>query len=162
MRLHSAYLNRKAAQKVNSVFEAEMYVKKIYKDGVDLWELVKKEEDDDQNQEKAEEKSEITAIIKDEIKEIGDITDLVNQTFKVLRHSMLIIHTQLDQLKQLKKDDEVLEQSGFPIEVADQLEEMLSKEIQSIIKHLRDMQSDMTNEENNNSEAQANQNSFHD
>jgi len=72
-------------------------------------------------------------------KEIKDIEDLVNQTFKVIREGIMVIHTQLDQLRKLMKEDEVLEDSGFPIEVADQLEEMLAGEIKKITSHLREM-----------------------
>ena len=143
MRLHSAYLNRQAAKDVNSIFETEHYVKKIYKEGDSLWELTKKEQQDDAELEEAEKDSEIQDIIREEKEEIKDIEDLANQTFKVIRDGVLLIHTQLDQLKSLMKEDEVLEASGFPIEVADQLEEMLQHEIKSITLHLRKMGTNM-------------------
>jgi len=68
MRLYSAYISRRAAQDANSIFESEMHVKRIYRDGVDLWELAKKEEHDDLELEHAEEISEIPAIINEEKK----------------------------------------------------------------------------------------------
>ncbi len=139
MRLYSAYINRKAAEEVNSVFEAERYVKKIFKDGSNLWELAKKEENDENSFEKAQEDSQIPDMIEDEKKEIKDIEDLANNTFKVIRESILLIHTQLNELKKLMKENEILKKSGFPIEIADQLEEMLKKEIISITAHLREM-----------------------
>ena len=52
-------------------------------------------------------------------------------------------------MKKIKKEDEVLEQSGFPIEIADQLEEMLTKEIKNITSHLRDMDISIQKEEKN-------------
>jgi hypothetical protein len=139
MRLYSAYLNRRAAQEADSVFEIEHRVKQIYKDGLPLWELAKKESEDDQDLEIAESTSEVPDITKQESDEINDIESVVNQAFKVIQEGVLLIHTELDQLKKLMKDDEVLRQSGFPIEVADQLEDMLKKEIVSITSHLREM-----------------------
>jgi hypothetical protein len=149
MRLDSAYFNIQAAKDVNSIFQSEMQVKKIYKDGDGLWELIKKEEKDDIELDNAEKNSEINEIIKDEKQEIKDIESLANQTFKIIRDGILLIHTQLDKLKRIKKDDEILEHSGFPIEIANQLEEMLTKEIKIITSHLQDMNVSIQKEEKN-------------
>lgn len=143
MRLYSAYINRQAARDADSVFEAEHLVKKIYKDGMPLWEIVKKEEQDDMELEEAEKNAQVNSIEKEEKEEIKDIEDLANQTFQVIREGVLLIHTQLDKLKRLMKEDEMLEDSGFPIEVANQLEEMLQKEITNITSHLREMSEDL-------------------
>lgn len=155
MRLYSAYLNRQAAKDASSIFEPEMYVKKIYKDGDNLWELVKKEELDNSELEQAEKNCEINDIIKEEKEEILDIESLTNQTFKIIREGILLIHTQLNQLKKIKKDDEILEQSGFPIEIANQLEDMLTKEIKNIASHLHEMAKTIQKEED---EAEKNNN----
>jgi len=146
MRIRSLYISRKAAQDVNSIFEAMHIVKKIDRDGKELWEIVKREEKDDQELEIAERDAEIPDIIREEKEEIKDIEDLANQTFAVMREGLLLIHTQLDKLKKLMKEDEALEDSGFPIEVADQLENMLQREMSSIVQHLREMSSDMKND----------------
>ena len=139
MRLYSSFLNRQAARDANSVFEAEHYVRRIEHDDDVLFELVRKEVKDDKELLSAHEHARIQDIIREEREEIKDIEDLVNQAFKIIREGMLLIHTQLDKLNDLIKEDEVLEKSGFPIEVADQLEDMLKKEIVSIMTHLRKM-----------------------
>jgi len=145
MRLRSAYLNRQAARNANSVFEAEHEIKKLYRDGEPLWELVRREEKDDAELQEAEKDAEINDIAREEREEIKDIEDLANQTFKVLQEGVILIHTQLDKLRKLMKEDDILEHSGFPIEVADQLEEMLKQEMVSIVSHMRKLSEELDN-----------------
>jgi len=151
MGMYSAYISRIAAKDAGSLFEPKRYVKKIYKDGEPLWELAKQEESDEAKLDQAEQKARIPAITEHEKQEIRDIESLVNETFKVLRDATLLMHTQLAELKNLVKEDEVLKQSGFPIEIADQLEDMLKREIANVIAHLREMAADMQSESNNTS-----------
>ncbi len=139
MRLFSAYLNRQAARDVDSVFEAEHQVELINKDGKDMFQLVKSEKEDVYDMQAAEETREIPDVIREEKEQVQDINDIVNRSFQIIREGVMVIHTQLDILKRLKREDDILEQSGFPIEVADQLEEMLAEEIKKITRHLREM-----------------------
>jgi len=142
MRLYSAYINMKAAKEAESVFEPDRYVKKIYVDGRDLWELSQLEKKDDREIDSAEAKAEIPAIIKEQKDEIKDIEDVANKAFTIIRDAMLLLHSQLDELKKLVREDEVLQQSGFPIEIANQLEEMMNHDIKKIVKHLHEMAAD--------------------
>jgi hypothetical protein len=153
MRLYSAYINRKAAEDANSVFASERYVQCINKDGAKLWELAKREQKDDAELETAERDVKINDIEREEREELQDIEDVANESFHIIRDAILVVHTQLDELKKLVKEDEVLKQSGFPIEVADQLEEMLKSEITNIIAHLREMSEDIVHEDDHNSSA---------
>jgi hypothetical protein len=146
MRLYSAYINRQAAKDANSVFEPERFVQLIENEGERLYELAKQERLDSKELETAERDAKISDIAREEREELQDIEDVANKAFSIIRDSMLLIHTQLDELKRLVKDDEVLKQSGFPIEVADQLEDMLKLEIGKIITHLREMQADIDEE----------------
>ncbi len=139
MRLFSAYLNRQAARDVNSVFEAQHDVEQISSEGKELFRLVKQEEQDETELEVAEKTSEINDIIREEKEQIQDIEGLVSYSFRIIREGVLLIHTQLDQLKKLIDEDKVLGESGFPIEVADQLEAMLHDETEKIVRHLREM-----------------------
>jgi len=148
MRFFSTYLSREAAKNANSVFEAKHYVKKIDKQENALFELVKIEEKDNREFEIAQYNREIHDMINEQKEEIKDVEDLVNQTFIVLRNSMLLIHTQLDILKRLMKEDDVLEHSGFPIEIANQLEAMLKSEIVNIVAQLHQMGGKMQNDSN--------------
>ncbi len=152
MRLFSAYINRQAAQDANSVFEAERIVKQIDQEDKVIFQLVRKESEDDAGLETAERNSRIDEIVSRQKTEIRDAQGLVSETFHIIRESVLLIHTQLDLLKRLMKDDERLESSGFPIEVADQLEEMLKKEIDSIVSHLRQMGQRIENDPGSSSE----------
>jgi len=152
MRLHSAFLNRQAAHDAKSVFAAEHEVKQIYRDGVPLWDIVKQEQQDDDQLAAAEQQAEIPDIIREEREEIKDIEDLANQAFKVIREGVLLIHTQLAQLRKLLKEDEVLRQCGFPIEVADKLEVMLKEEMVSIMFHLRQMSEEIDNSKTSDSD----------
>jgi len=99
MRLYSAYISRRAAKEANSVFEAEHRVQKINRDGAELWELVKREVQDENDLDRAERDSQIEDIEREEHEELKDIEDVVNKTFRVIRDSVLVIHTQLDELK---------------------------------------------------------------
>jgi len=148
MRFFSTYLSREAAKNVNSVFEAKHYVKKIDKQDDVLFELVKMEEKDNREFEIAQHNRKIQDMINEQKEEIKDVESLVNQTFIVLRNSMLLIHTQLDILKRLMKEDDVLEHSGFPIEIANQLEAMLKSEIVNIVTQLHQMGEKMQNDSN--------------
>lgn len=148
MRLFSAYISMHAARKADSLFETEHVAKEIEKDGQNMISLVKKESEDTALLDEAERSARITDISEIEKKEIHDITELVETTFTVIRDSILLMHSQLDELKELMRQDEYLKSSGFPIEVADELEEMLKKEIEKIVGHLREM-TDMKNESDN-------------
>jgi hypothetical protein len=153
MRLYSAYINRKAAEEANSVFASQRFVQRIEKDGEKLWELAKREEKDDSELETAERDVKIDDIEREEREELQDIEDVANETFHIIRDAVLVVHTQLDELKKLVKEDEVLKQSGFPIEVADQLEKMLTSEITNIIAHLREMAETIEHEDADDSPA---------
>ncbi len=153
MRIYSAYISRLAAKNANSVFEPKRLVKKIYKDGESLWHLAEQEESDDGMIDSAEQHAAIPNIAEREKNEIKDIESLVNETFRIVRDAVILIHTQLAELKKLVEENEVLKQSGFPIEVADQIEEMLKKEIANIVSHLREMAADIQSEDNNDSKA---------
>ena len=143
MALRTGYISRQAAREADSVFEPERFVKRIYKDGEPLWELAQREKSNGLKLEQAEQSVEISRIQEEEIEEIKDIESLINSTFNVIRDSMLLIHTQLAELKRLVAQDEDLKNSGFPIEVADQLEDMLIDEISRIVSHLRQMATEL-------------------
>ncbi len=144
MRLYSAYININAAKRADSVFQPELIVRKIYKDGKDLWELTELEKKDYEDITNAEKEEVVPKIEKEELEEIKDIEDLANRALNIIRDSILLIHTQLESLKKLAKENDVLKKSGFPIEVADEIEAMLKKEISNIIKHLREMAADLS------------------
>jgi hypothetical protein len=139
MRLYNAYINLKAAEGVDSGFTAKRMAKQIEEEEKALWTLADQEEKDEEKLDQAERNSDIDQITLAEKREIKDIEDAVNYAFNVIRDAMLIIHTQLDELQELIKHDEVLKRSGFPEEVADELESMLSEESEKIVEHLRDI-----------------------
>jgi len=139
MRLYNAYINLKAAESVESGFAAKKIAKKIEEEDKALWTLADDEEKQEAELDRAERDSDINAIIAAQRKEIEDIEDAVNYAFNVIRDAILVVHTELDELNELMMHDEVLKKSGFPEEVADQLEALLRDEVEKIVTHLREV-----------------------
>jgi hypothetical protein len=137
MRLYNAYINIKAAEGVNSGFVTKKIASQIEEEKNALWTLAQDEEEAEEELDRAERDSDIDAIEKAEKREIKDIEDAVNYAFNVVREGVLLLHTQLDELNELIAQDEILKRSGFPEEMADELEKMLEAEVEKIITHLR-------------------------
>jgi hypothetical protein len=159
MRFYNAYINLKAAQSVDSGFITKKIAKKMHEDEEQLWTLAEKEEEAEKELDAAERNSDIDKITEAQRDEIKDIEDAVNYSFNVIRDAVLVIHTELNELQELIAHDDVLKNSGFPREVADELEKMLNDEVDKIMSHLRKVTCEGTllkrpSEENNDSDRQ--------